>query len=87
VDDVVVLWRKGGKTMTALQAPHRSRVGKRSQPKGLESTRLPDDVRMMVEQEALDIFTSMSNAGQPLSKTLAAIFLSGMNASQTVRQT
>jgi hypothetical protein len=42
---------------------------------------------MMVEQEALDIFTSMSNAGQPLSKTLAAIFLSGMNAAQTVRQT
>ena len=73
--------------MTALQAPHRSRVGKRSQPKDLESTRLPDDVRMMVEQEALDIFTSMSNAGQPLSKTLVAIFLSGMNAAQTVRQT
>jgi hypothetical protein len=73
--------------MTALQAPHRSRVGKRSQPKDLESTRLPDDVRMMVEQEALDIFTSMSNAGQPLSKTLAAIFLSGMNVAQTVRQT
>ena len=83
----MVLWRKGGKAMTALQAPHRSRVGKRSQPKCLESTRLPDDVRMMVEQEALDIFTSMSNAGQPLSKTLAAIFLSGMNAAQTVRQT
>jgi hypothetical protein len=71
--------------MTALKAPHRSLVGKRKQPKGLESTRLPDDARMMIEQEALDIFTSMSNAGQPLPKTLAAIFLSGMNAAHTAR--
>lgn len=66
--------------MSALTAPHRSLVGKRAQPKGLESTRLPDDVRIMIESEALEIFTSMSNAGQPLCKTLAAIFLSGMAA-------
>lgn len=72
--------------MSALKAPHRSLVGKRAQPGGLESTRLPDDARLMIEQEALDIFTSMSNAGQPLPKTLAAIFLSGMNAAQAVRQ-
>jgi len=72
--------------MTSLQAPHKSRAGKRTQPKGLNSVRLPDDIRLMVEQEALDIFVSMSNAGQPLPKTLAAIFISGMNAAQTVSQ-
>ena len=72
--------------MTApLQAPHRNLVGKRGRPRNLESTRLPDDVRLMIEQEALDIFTSMSNAGQSLSKTLAAIFLSGMNAAHAAK--
>ena len=72
--------------MTPLQAPHRSLTGRRGRPRGLESTLLPDEARLMIETEALDIFTSMSNAGQPLSKTLAAIFLSGMNAANTVRQ-
>lgn len=71
--------------MNALTAPHRSFVGKRAQPKGLTATRLPDDVRLFIETEALEIFTSMSNAGQPLSKTLAAIFLSGMSAAQAAR--
>ncbi len=67
---------------SALISPHRSLVGKRAQPKGMTSTRLSDDIRQHIESEALDIFTSMSNAGQPLAKTLAAIFLSGMNAAR-----
>ena len=71
--------------MSALTAPHRSLVGKRAQPKGLSSAMLPDDVRLFIETQALEIFTEMSNAGQPLSKTLAAIFLSGMNAAQAAR--
>jgi len=72
--------------MTPLKAPHRSLVGKSARPTGLESIQLPDDLRLMIEQEALEIFTSMSNAGKSLPKTLAAIFLSGMNAANTVRQ-
>jgi hypothetical protein len=50
------------------------------QPKNMERTKLPDDMRTMIEEQALAIFADMSNAGCSLQQTLAAVYLSGMNA-------
>lgn len=51
-------------------------------PAGMSNMKIPDDTRTFIEGECLDIYTKMVNSGASLQTTLAAIFLSGMNAAQ-----
>jgi hypothetical protein len=67
--------------MTTLTPRHHSTLKRRSfAPRGMSHTRIPDDTRILIETECLDIFTIMSNAGCSLHQTLTAIYLSGMSA-------
>lgn len=67
--------------MSALNPLHRSVYhGRVRIPRNMARSNLPDESRVHIEREALSIFTDMSNAGCSLQATLAAIFLSGMNA-------
>lgn len=72
-----------GGNMTPIKPMHPSRLKSYARtPKGMSQARLPVEIREMVESEALAIFADMSNAGCSLQQTLAAIFLSGMNAAK-----
>jgi hypothetical protein len=64
--------------------PRHHSVLKRKTPQkpGLAVMTLPDETRVMIEAECLDIFTRMSNSGMSLHQTLTAIFLSGMSAAK-----
>lgn len=42
------------------------------------------EMREFIEAEAIDIFATMTNGGCTFQQALAAIFLSGMNAAQSV---
>jgi hypothetical protein len=55
---------------------------RRSSPRGMEMTRTTKDQREWIEKEALDIFATMTNGGCTFQQSLAAIFLSGMNAAK-----
>ena len=64
----------------------RPTLAKRS-PRGMEMTHLGSrQAREFVEAEAIDIFTAMTNGGCTFQQALAAIFLSGMNAAHTVKE-
>jgi len=56
-----------------------------SVPRGLTHASLPDDTRVFIESEVLDIYTRMVNAGCSLQQTLTAVFLSGMSAAKEVQ--
>ena len=59
----------------------------RGKPRGMETTRLGSrQAREFIEQEALDIFTTMTNGGCTFQQALGAIFLSGMNAAHHARE-
>ena len=58
----------------------------RNKPAGMERTQLTREQRVLIETEALDIFTTMTNGGCTLQQSLAAIFLSGMNAAHNARK-
>ena len=58
----------------------------RSKPGSMERTQLTREQRVFIETEALDIFTTMTNGGCTLQQSLAAIFLSGMNAAYNARR-
>lgn len=49
-------------------------------PRGLDCASLPDETRVFIEHEVLDIYSRMVNAGCSLQQTLTAVFLSGMRA-------
>lgn len=49
-------------------------------PKGLTATNIPTDMRLFIETEALDIYTSMVNSGASLQATLLSVYMSGMSA-------
>ena len=73
--------------MTALTVRHNSTLKRRSfAPRGMSHVRIPDDTRVLIESECLDIFTAMSNAGCSLHQTLTAIYLSGMSAATEARK-
>lgn len=55
-------------------------------PKGLSRTSLPDETRVFIEAETLDIYTRMVNAGCSLQQTLTAIFMSGMSAAHEAQR-
>jgi hypothetical protein len=44
------------------------------------------EMREFIEAEAIDIFTTMTNGGCTFQQSLAAIFLSGMNAAESARR-
>jgi hypothetical protein len=62
--------------------PLRSVRSKGSRPQGLAQVQISRDQRVFIETEALEIFTQMVNGGATLQQTLAAVFLSGMNAAK-----
>lgn len=49
-------------------------------PSGMDRMALDPEQIEVVERQALEVFAKMSNAGAPLATTLAAIYLSGMDA-------
>jgi len=51
----------------------------RGKPTDMDLMPLSAEDRRLLETQALDIFTSCSNAGIPLREVLAAILLTGMN--------
>jgi hypothetical protein len=54
----------------------------------MEKTHLGSrQAREFIEAEAIDIFTAMVNGGCTFQQALAAVFMSGMNAAHTVRNT
>ena len=65
-----------------LAPRHHSALKRRGplSPRGLSRTSLPDEMRVFIETETLDIYTRMVNAGCSLQQTLTAIYLSGMSA-------
>lgn len=68
-----------------LTPRHSSTLKRRSTaPRGMGHMAIPDDTRVLIETETLDIYTRMVNAGCSLQQTLTAIFLSGMSAAQEV---
>jgi hypothetical protein len=57
----------------------------KNNPRGMEMARLGSRAqREFIEAEAIDIFTTMTNGGCTFQQALAAIFMSGMNAANTV---
>lgn len=67
--------------MKAIVPMHRSKLATHfKQPKDMQRTKLSDEHRIMIESQALGVFADMTNAGCSLQQTLAAIYLSGMNA-------
>ena len=67
--------------MNALRPIHQSVMRSRvRQPRNMARCFMPADQREFIEAQALLIFTDMTNAGCSLQQTLAAVFLSGMNA-------
>ena len=56
-------------------------------PRGMEKAHLGSkEMREFIEVEAIDIFTTMTNGGCTFQQSLAAIFLSGMNAAENARR-
>ncbi len=56
-------------------------------PRGMEKAHLGSrEMREFIEAEAIDIFTTMTNGGCTFQQSLAAIFLSGMNAAENARR-
>lgn len=51
-------------------------------PRNLTRTLLPEDVSTMIQTEAIEVFTAMTNAGQSFQHALMAVFLSGMSAAK-----
>lgn len=58
----------------------------RQRPTSMQRMQLTREQRMLIETEALDIFTTMTNGGCTLQQTLAAVFLSGMNAAMHCKE-
>lgn len=58
----------------------------RQRPTSMRRMQLTREQRVLIETEALDIFTTMTNGGCTLQQSLAAIFLSGMNAAYNARR-
>ena len=55
-------------------------------PRGMELAHLGSrELREFVEAEAIDIFTTMTNGGCTFQQSLAAVFMSGMNAARTAQ--
>lgn len=71
-----------------LAPRHHSALKRKSplRPSGLSCTLLPDETRMFIEAETLDIYARMVNAGCSLQQTLSAIYLSGMNAAMEAQK-
>ncbi len=67
--------------MMALKIEHSSKIAGRGtpNPREMELTKLPTDVRQSMEKIALEIFTDMVNSGASLQQTLTAIYLSGIH--------
>ncbi len=67
-----------------LKAQHHSRLRRQTLPRpyGMDRVDMEPDTRMFIEQEALDVFTTMVNGGATFQQALAAIFLSGMSAAK-----
>lgn len=51
-------------------------------PRGLSRVALPPDTSEMLQQEAIEVFTSMVNSGRSFQHALMAVFLSGMSAAK-----
>ena len=66
--------------MMTLKTEHSSKIAGRGtpNPREMELTKLPTDVREGMEKIALSIFTDMTNSGASLQQTLMAIYLSGI---------
>ena len=73
---------KVGAGSTALKPQHHSVLRRRTipKPRGMASMDMEPDARAFIEQEALEIFASMTNSGATFQQSLAAVFLSGMSA-------
>ena len=70
-----------------LTPRHRSTLKQqRTAPRGLDCAVLPDETRVFIEAETLDIYTRMVNAGCSLQQTLTAVFLSGMSAANAAQR-
>ena len=66
--------------------PIRPTLAKRN-PRGISNVQLGSrEMREFIEAEAIDIFTTMTNGGCTFQQSLAAIFLSGMNAAENARR-
>lgn len=60
-----------------LQAAHRSVRHADIRPHNMIRCLVPVELRPVIEQIPLDIFTDMTNAGATFAQALAAIYLSG----------
>jgi hypothetical protein len=71
---------------TSLKPQHHSVLRRRTipKPRTLSSMDMEPDTRAFIEQEALEIFAEMTNSGATFQQSLAAVFLSGMNAGRSV---
>jgi hypothetical protein len=49
-------------------------------PRDLASVRLEPETSAMIQQEAIEVFTAMTNSGRSFQHALQAVFLSGMRA-------
>lgn len=59
----------------------------RANPRGMEKTHVGSrQAREFIEAEAIDIFTAMVNGGCTFQQSLAAVFMSGMNAAHTLKE-
>ena len=78
---------KVGASSTALKPQHHSVLRRRTipKPRGMVSMDMEPDARAFIEQEALEIFASMTNSGATFQQSLAAVFLSGMSAGHNAK--
>lgn len=51
-------------------------------PRGLDRCRLEPETSVMIQQEAIEVFTTMVNSGRSFQHALQAVFLSGMSAAR-----
>jgi hypothetical protein len=59
----------------------------KQKPRGMSVARLGSkQQRELIEAEAIDIFTAMTNGGCTFQQALAAIFLSGMSLAKTLEK-
>lgn len=66
--------------------PIRPTLAKRA-PRNMEMAKLGSrEMREFIEAEAISIFADMTNGGCTFQQSLAAIFLSGMNAAENARR-
>ncbi len=68
--------------MASLRSISPSLLGGPVRVPGMSKVKLPHDQRQFLEDQALEIFTNMVNAGATLRQALAAIYLSGMSAAR-----